>query len=207
MKLSELQVGKTYAVIPTWTAINTAYVHYKDINNIGRRDVTKVTVVSLDKYVYEEDSRYCWSEDVSKFKTAPKNSKTSLGLLVQTSPENDNAGRTSFGVVRLSEIVADWDVLEPLWLAKEEQQRQEQLKEKLRQEEIQRKRDNARLHAERAQVNLPNTLKKLLNGTLYGNVSLDYNSYSDNPNATVTLSLRDMERLIELVYDTNEEVA
>jgi hypothetical protein len=64
------------------------------------------------------------------------------------------------------------------------------------------------LHAERAQVNLPNTLKKLLGGHLYGNVSVNYSSYSNDPNAEVTLSLRDMERLIERAFDNeSEEVA
>ena len=202
MKLSALQADTEYAVVIGWTQMhNNAY--YKELTNIDRRDVVKATLVSLDKYEYTVDNRYHNSEDKDSFTRAPKNAKTNLGVLFRAT---DNSGVVRYFVSRLSEVIVEWSVLEPLWVAKEELQRQEQLKEKQRQEEVQRKRDNARLHAERAQTNLPITLKKVL-GNLYKTVEVNYSSYSDDPSPTVTLSLRDIERLIELAYDNNEEVA
>jgi hypothetical protein len=202
MKLSELQVDTEYAVVIGWTPMHNN-PQYKDFTRIDRRDVTKATLVSIDKYEYTVDNRYHNSEDKDSFNRAPKNAKTNLGVLLRAT---DTSGVVRYFVSRLSEVIVEWSVLEPLWLAKEELQRQEQLKEKQRQEEVQRIRDNARLHAERAQTNLPITLKKVL-GNLYSNVEVNYSTYSDNPSPTVTLSLRDIERLIELAYDNQEEVA
>lgn len=202
MKLSALQVDTEYAVVLGWTSMhNNPY--YKDLATIGRRDVAKAVLVSTDKYEYAGDNRYSHNQDKTVFNLAPKNAKSNIGVLMRITDSN---GVDFYMVSRLSEIVVEWSVLEPLWVAKEELERQEQLKEKQRQAEINRKRDNARLHAERAQTNLPVTLKKLL-VTLNGNVEVSYSSYSDNPSPTVTISLRDIERLIELAFDNQEEVA
>lgn len=202
MKLSALQVNTEYAVVMGWTYMhNNAY--YKDFANIGRRDVVKATLLSTDKYEYTSDNRYQHSTDISAFNPAPKNAKSNLGVLLSATDSN---GTVFYFVSRLSEVIVEWSVLEPLWVAKEELERQEKLKEQQRQAELNRKRDNARLHAERAQTNLPITLKKLL-GTLNGNIEVNYSTYSDNPSPTVTISLRDIERLIEVAYDNQEEVA
>jgi len=202
MKLSALQADTQYAVVMGWTSMHNNH-YYNDLKNIGRRDVVQATLVSTDKYQYTNDSRYNMSEDKGAFTLAPKNAKSNLGVLLSAT---DNSGVVRYFVSRLSEVIVEWSVLEPLWLAKEEEERIQQLKQQRLQEELTRKRDNARLHAERAQTNLPNTLKKLL-VTLNGNVEVSYSSYSDNPNPTVTLALRDIERLIELAYDNQEEVA
>jgi len=63
-------------------------------------------------------------------------------------------------------------------------------------------------HAERARLTMPNTIKSLLGGKLYDEVNIEIPYFtSDNANARVSITLRDMERLIELVYDKKEEVA
>jgi hypothetical protein len=202
MKLSELQVDKEYAIATGWTSMHNS-PNWWDFKNIDRRDVWKVTLLSLEKYKYTGDSRYTHDENKEKFEKAPKNAKSNIGVLVR---HTDNQGVVRYIVTRLSEVIVEWSVIEPIWAEQEALKLQEQLKEKQRHEEIQRKRDNARLHAERAQTNLPVTLKKVL-GNLYSNVEVNYSTYSDNPSPTVTLSLRDIERLIELAYDNQEEVA
>jgi hypothetical protein len=202
MKLSALQADTEYAVVIGWTSMNHN-PYYNDLNNISRRDVTKATLVSTDKYQYVQDTRYNMSEDKGAFTLAPKNAKSNLGVLLRAT---DTGGVVRYFVSRISEVIVEWSALEPVWVAKEEAERLESLKRERLQQELNRKRDNARLHAERAQTNLPNTLKKLL-VTLNGNVEVSYSSYSDNPSPTVTLSLRDIERLIELAFDNQEEVA
>jgi hypothetical protein len=54
---------------------------------------------------------------------------------------------------------------------------------------------------------MPNTIKSLLGGKLFDDVNIEVPYYSDSAHARVSITLRDMERLIELVYDKKEEVA
>ncbi len=206
MKLSDIQVGKEYAVTQNYQPINNNN-YYADIKNITRRDVLRVTVVNKEKHVYRKAQRGVTSTDITEFELAPKNAKTNIGILVLL--KNTTTLEDYYMVVRVSEILVDWSVIEPLWLAIEAEQAKQKRIAEQQEEERQRKINNARLNAERARDNLPNTVKRLLGGTLYGEIRVDFNVYSDNitNGAQVYLSLRDMERLLELVYDKTEEVA
>lgn len=201
MKLSEVHIGKEYAVTPHYVSV-TANADFLDITKVTRHEVVKVTIESKDKYLYENEGKS--SLLIEEFNLAPKNSRINIGILVSIS----KVGEKHYYVIRLSNVLHDWAVLEPIWLAKEEEERKQRALAEQQEVELRKKRDNARAHAERATINLPNTLKKLLGGHLYGNVRVEYSSYSTDPSAEVTLSLRDMERLIERAFDNeSEEVA
>lgn len=201
MKLSEIEVGKEYAVTHHFTS-TVGNKDLLDITKVTRHDVDKATVESKDKYNYvKEGSLTVLKEELT---VAPKSAKVNIGILVSFTRQ----GEKHYTVVRISNVLHEWNHLEPLWLAKEEEERKLRAIAEQQELELRKKRDNARLHAERAQVNLPNTLKKLLGGHLYGNVTINYSSYSTEPNAEVTLTLKDMERLIERAFDNeSEEVA
>jgi hypothetical protein len=201
MKLSEIEVGKEYAITHHFTS-TVGNKDLLDITKVARHDVDRATVESKDKYNYaKEGSLTLLKEELT---VAPKSAKVNVGMLVSFTRQ----GEKHYTVVRISNVLHEWNHLEPLWLAKEEEERKLRAIAEQQELELRKKRDNARLHAERAQVNLPNTLKKLLGGHLYGNVKVDYSTYSNDPSAEVTLSLRDMERLIERAFDNeSEEVA
>jgi hypothetical protein len=201
MKLSEIEVGKEYAITHHFTS-TVGNKDLLDITKVTRHDVDKATVESKDKYNYaKEGSLTLLKEELT---VAPKSAKVNIGILVSFTRQ----GEKHYTVVRISNVLHEWNHLEPLWLAKEEEERKLRAIAEQQELELRKKRDNARLHAERAQVNLPNTLKKLLGGHLYGNVTINYSSYSTDPNAEVTLTLKDMERLIERAFDNeSEEVA
>jgi hypothetical protein len=201
MKLSEIEVGKEYAITHHFTS-TVGNKDLLDITKVTRHDVDKATVESKDKYNYvKEGSLTVLKEELT---VAPKSAKVNIGILVSFTRQ----GEKHYTVVRISNVLHEWNHLEPLWLAKEEEERKLRAIAEQQELELRKKRDNARLHAERAQVNLPNTLKKLLGGHLYGNVTINYSSYSTDPNAEVTLTLKDMERLIERAFDNeSEEVA
>jgi hypothetical protein len=200
MKLSEIEVGKEYAVTHHFTS-TIGNKDLLDITKVSRHDVDKATVESKDKYNYVKEGSLTLLKE--EFTVAPKSAKVNIGLLVSF----ERQGEKQYTVVRISNVLHEWNHLEPIWLAREEEERKARAIAETKELELRKKRDNARLHAERAQVNLPNTLKKLLGGHLYGNVSINYSTYSTDPNAEVTLSLKDMERLIERAFDNSEEVA
>jgi hypothetical protein len=201
MKLSEIEVGKEYAVTHHFTS-TVGNKDLLDITKVTRPDVDKATVESKDKYNYvKEGSLTVLKEELT---VAPKSAKVNIGILVSFTRQ----GEKHYTVVRISNVLHEWNHLEPLWLAQEEEERKRRAIAEQQEVELRKKRDNARLHAERAQVNLPSTLKKLLGGHLYGNVTINYSTYSNDPSAEVTLSLKDMERLIERAFDNeSEEVA
>ena len=205
MKLSEIEVGKEYAVTHRYTSI-TSNKDLLDISKVTRHDVDKVTLESKDKYNYVKEGALTLLKE--EFTLAPKSAKVNIGVLVSITRSTTNGNEKHYSVIRLSNVLHEWSLLEPVWLAKEEEERKQRAIAEQKEAELRKKRDNARAHAERATINLPNTLKKLLGGHLYGNVRVEYSSYSTDPSAEVTLSLRDMERLIERAFDNeSEEVA
>ena len=201
MKLSEIEVGKEYAVTHHYTS-TVGNKDLLDISKVTRHDVDKVTVESKDKYNYVKEGALTLLKE--ELKVAPKSATINIGILVSFTRQ----GEKHYSVIRISNVLHEWSLLEPIWVAQEEEERKRRALAEQQEAELRKKRDNARAHAERASINLPNTLKKLLGGHLYGNVKVDYSSYSNDPSAEVTLSLRDMERLIERAFDgESEEVA
>ena len=54
MKLSELEVGKKYAVVPSWTYNNKSA---RQVDRVRKDDVLEAELISKDKYEYEPSYR------------------------------------------------------------------------------------------------------------------------------------------------------
>lgn len=197
MKLSELSIGETYAVFNDGSRVRKDIV----LTNIAKRDVWSAKLLSLDKYVWRDKRPDLVKEDVA---TLASPLDKHVGLLFEIQDDNQ---KTYYYVARISSVISSINKLEAIWkVEKEAEQAREKIEEEKREAERKRKK-LATEHAERSSLTLPNTLKSLLGGKLYADVKIEVPYYSDLPIATVNLSLRDMERLIELIYDKKEEVA
>jgi hypothetical protein len=199
MKLSELEVGVEYAIHNSFRFTKRSGV---DVNNVQKHDVWKAKLVSKDKY-YWKDTRP--SKEEADFSPAPKKEVKGVGLLFTITDDN---GETFYYVSRLASIVARHAVVELVWTHKEEEQKRLRAEEEAREQIARAKKKQVQEHAERARLTMPNTIKSLLGGKLYDEVNIEIPYFSsDNAHARVSITLRDMERLIELVYDKKEEVA
>ena len=192
MKHSELEVGVEYVIYNSFTYTKR---YQSDINNVSKHNVYKAKLVSKDKYFWN-DLRP--SKQESDFNPAPKNATKGIGLLFTIQDDN---GETFFYVTRLASVIARFDVIEAIWTAKEAEEKRLQAEREEAERIARAKKKQAQEHAERAKLTLPNTLKSILGGRLFGDVNIEVPYYSDNSHAVVSVSLRDMERLIELVYD------
>ena len=105
MKLSEVVVGKEYAVVPSW---GYASRDSRDIDKVRENDVVKATIISLDKYEYEASQR---SQDPSTFKKAQAGNR-SIGILAKAT---DTSSKDVYWTSRLADVVALWSDLEPKW--------------------------------------------------------------------------------------------
>lgn len=198
MKHSELEVGVDYAIINQF--------HYTkrnpiDINNLQRHGVWKAKLVSKDKY-YWNDIRP--SKVEADFSPAPSKQTKGVGLLFTI--EDDNK-EVFYYVTRLASVVASYNSVQNVWVAREAEEKRLQAEREEAEKVARAKKKQAQEHAERAKLTMPNTLKSLLAGKLFDEVNIEVPYYSDTVGARITIGLRDMERLIELVYDKKEEVA
>lgn len=188
MKLSELSVGKEYAVVPSWTYSSR---NARDLNNVRENDVVKATLVELTKYNYEPSQR---RHDPAGF-TKANAGERSVGVLVKATDSN---GTDIYWTSRLADILAEYSTLEPKWAnAKAEQERKER-------EELER-RERERLHAEQVRAEVERSRNSILDSAkeLLGsnnNVHVDTNGYGNELTAQVTFSIKDFERLLELAY-------
>ena len=198
MKLSELEVGVEYAIYNSFTYTKRNSI---DINNVQKHNVWKAKLVSTDKY-YWKDSRP--SKEEADFSPAPKKEVKGVGLLFTITDDN---GETFYYVTRLASIVARHDVLQGVWNAREAEEAKRRAEQEALEKVAREKKRQAQEHAERAKLTMANTIKSLLAGKLFDEVNIEVPYYSDSNGARITLGLRDMERLIELVYDKKEEVA
>jgi hypothetical protein len=198
MKLSELEAGVEYAIFNSFTYTKR---NNTDINNLQRHQVWKAKLVSTDKY-YWKDSRP--SKEEADFSPAPKKETKGVGLLFTI---NDDNGETFYYVTRLASVIARHDVVQGVWNAREAEEKRLREEQEAQEKIIREKKRQAKEHAERAKLTMPNTIKSLLGGKLFDEVVIEVPYYSDSQNAKVSIALRDMERLIELVYDKKEEVA
>ena len=96
MKLSELQVGNVYAVVPSWTYNSRSA---RDINNVRENDVMKAELISKDKYDYEPSYRKSSPTEFTK----AKDGERSVGVLVKAT---DNNGQDVYWTTRLADIIA-----------------------------------------------------------------------------------------------------
>ena len=208
MKTQDLNTNTEYIIIPSWTTVGK---DERDPNKINERYLIgnkafKGTLVSLTKYRYV----ICYSEDQmdSRFEIADKGER-SVGYLV-TATRN---GKVIYWVSRPQDIVGEAAEIEKRWeserQAKLEIENAKVLKEK--EEEARRDKENAYIN----QVGEPtrNSLEQLLRRKLR-----EYNARLDSTwvggdvqrrefSSIVTLSLRDLEALVELVGQLQDEVA
>jgi hypothetical protein len=198
MKLSELEVGVEYAINNSFTYTKRNAI---DVNNVQKHHVYKAKLVSKDKY-YWRDTRP--SKEQSEFAPAPKNETKGVGLLFTI---NDDNGETFYYVTRLASVIARFEVVKSVWNAREAEEKRLRAEQEAQEAIIRAKKKQVQEHAERAKLTMPNTIKSILGGKLFDEVNIEVPYYSDSTNARVSIALRDMERLIELVYDKKEEVA
>lgn len=198
MKLSELEAGVEYAIYNSFTFTKRNAV---DINNVQKHNIYKAKLVSKDKY-YWKDIRPSLTE--ADFSPAPKKETKGVGLLFTIQDDN---GQTFYYVTRLASIVARHAVVELAWTHKELEEKRIRAEHEAQEAIMRAKKKQIQEHAERAKLTMPNTIKSLLGGKLFDEVNIEVPYYSESAHARVSITLRDMERLIELVYDKKEEVA
>jgi len=188
MKLSEIKLNGEYAIVPSWTYNSKSS---REIDKVRENDVVKATVISLEKYEYEPSNR---KDNPTSFRKAEAGNR-SVGILVKAI---DNSGAEFYWTSRLADVVAEWSVLEPKWnslkskeeaerLAREEAQRKERELRKKVEEEVERSR-NSVIATSKELLGEQTTVEVTSNG--YG---LDYK-------ASVNLSLREFELLVEMAF-------
>lgn len=191
MKLSEIKLNGEYAIVPSWTYNNKGA---RDVDTVRENDVVKSTVVSLDKYEYEPSNR----KDSPNFIKA-QSSNRSVGVIVKAVDTN---GKEYYWTSRLADVVAEWSVLEPKW----NNAKSKEDAERIAREEAQRKERDLRRQVEeeveRSRVSVVATSKDLLGeGTT---VEVTTNGYGLDYKASVNLSLREFELLIEMAFAGKE---
>jgi hypothetical protein len=198
MKLSELEAGVEYAILNSFTYTKRNAV---DLNHVQKHNIYKAKLVSKDKY-YWKDTRP--SKEEADFSPAPKKEVKGVGLLFTITDDN---GETFYYVTRVASVVARYAVVELVWTHKELEEKRVRAEQEAQEAIVRAKKKQIQEHAERAKLTMPNTIKSLLGGKVFDDVNIEVPYYSDSAHARVSITLRDMERLIELVYDKKEEVA
>jgi hypothetical protein len=199
MKLSEIKVDTEYAVLPQYQDVKGCF---NDINTIANTRVMNATVVSLDVYEYDPSNR---NPDPAHFKLAvPQKKKSGRALLVKS--KDMYSDDVYYHTVQLKQILVEWSVLIPIWNESKRLEEERKAKAEAERKVLEDKKTRARAHAERAQHSLPKTVKSLV-GARCGDVTVEFQSYSNDPNATITMRLTDFEILLEQLYEKKEEVA
>jgi hypothetical protein len=195
MKLSELNVGTDYAVIPSWTYTSRGA---RDVATVRENDVVKATLVSKDKYEYEASHRKGSATEFTKAQSGNR----SVGVIVKATDSN---GNEIFWTSRLADIVAPYAQLEPKWAqAKSEEQKREE-EERLRRQKAEQIQAVARAQVQNSRNSIIASCKELLGANC--EVNVDTNGYGETTKATVTITLTEFERLIEIAYEGKASVA
>jgi hypothetical protein len=202
MKFSELSVGSDYAVIPSWQYSSR---HKKDPNQVGRSDVMKAKLFSLQKYEYKVHRAY--THDDSGFVKANQGERA-VGYLVVG---KDN-GQDFYWLARPQDIVALYATLEPRW--SEEERREQELRKQaeLEQQRREEERRIAQANKERMETSLRETLAGIL-GTRVNPQTVQFDTTNVRVNndyktvAVVQLELSLIETLIEKVLEAKDLVA
>lgn len=186
MKLSELNVGTEYAVVPHWTYSNR---DARNPDSVQENDVVKAILLSKEKYVYDSGNKY---SDTNSFELAEAGNR-SVGVIVKASD------RELYWTTRLSDVVAPHADLEPRW-AKEKQEREDKEREENeRRARAEQKANEVRERVRSARNSVIATTKELLGEKC--EVSVDTNGYGEQVKAQVTMGLDEYERLIEMAYE------
>ena len=188
MKLSEIKLNGDYAIVPSWTYNNKGS---RDVSTVRENDVVKATVISLDKYEYEPSNRKQSSADFTKAQAGNR----SVGILVKAT---DNNNTDFYWTSRLADVVEEWSVLEPKWKAKQSAEDDERKKREEQANKEREIRKQVEEEVERSRNSVITTAKELLGvGT---SVEVNTNGYGLDYKATVSVSLKEFEQLIEMAY-------
>ena len=190
MKLSELEIGKEYAVIPSWTYNSRSA---RDINLVAENDVLKATLISKRKYLYEAQKR---SHSDTEFQLAPDGER-SVGVLVSATNPNDNT--TIYWTTRLADIIAIYADLEPRWQQEKLDYQKREAEEEIKRQKIQAHETKIQAEMERSRSSVQATARELLGQN--AEVSVDTQGYQFDRKVVVTITLAEFEKLIELSYE------
>lgn len=194
MKLSEIVVGKEYAVVPSWTYNSKSA---RDVTRVNQDDVVKATLMSKDKYEYEPSYRKSSIADFTKAKEGNR----SVGVVVKGV---DNNGSEVYWTTRLADIVAVYSDLEPKWKAQQAEQEAREREQNEKRERIQKHREKIYAEVERSKGSITATLKELLGDNTFVNV--DTTGYELDMKGVVTISLTEFEKLVELSYAGKDNI-
>mgnify|MGYP006295294305 CR=1 FL=1 len=192
MKLSELVIGKEYAIVPSW---EYASKQQRDVANVRPNDVVKGELISLDKYDYQPSLRPTTPDNF----TLAKAGERSVGVLVKGTLSD---GQEHYWTSRLADILAEYSSLEPRWAQEKLDQEKAEREENERRDRAQRHQQNVYAEVERCRNSVIQTVKDLLgNGN---DVEVSYTGYGETTRGVVSLSLNEFEKLIELAYTGKE---
>lgn len=191
MKLSEIKLNGEYAIVPSWTYNSKSS---RDIDQVRENDVVKATVVSLEKYEYEPSNR----KGSPNF-TRAQSGNRSVGILVKATDTN---GSDFYWTSRLADVVAEWSALEPKWNSQKSKEEEERLKREEAQRKERELRNAVEAEVERSRNSVVATSKELLGEQT--TVEVTTNGYGLDYKASVNLSLKEFELLVEMAFAGKE---
>jgi hypothetical protein len=207
MKFTELKVGTTYAVIPSW---DYSSADKKNPDTVQRRSIAKAELVSLDKYQYEVFRSD--TVDNPQFKPAPKGSRA-VGYLVRSL---DWAGSVPdhyvYWLARPQDIVAEYTTLESRWAKEEAEEARQKAEYEARRAEEERIEREAHAYAERIVTSCTEVLTSILGDRIKnvrGEVTRKRDAVTGSyiPCAEFTIDGRTMQYLAEKILEAQDMVA
>jgi hypothetical protein len=207
MKFTELTVGKTYAVIPSW---DYSSADKKNADKVQRRSVAKAKLISLDKYQYEVFRSD--TEDNAQFKPAPKGSRTVGYLVASNDWSGDVVDKYVYWLARPQDIVAEYSSLESRWATEEAEEARKKKEFEARREEEERIEREAHAYAQRVLDSCTEVLVSILGDRIknvQSNVSRKRDVTTGNyiPCAEFTIEGRTMQYLVEKILEAQDRVA
>lgn len=207
MKFTELTVGKTYAVIPSW---DYSSADKKNADTVQRRSVAKAKLISLDKYQYEVFRSD--TEDNAQFKPAPKGSRAVGYLVASNDWSGDVVDKYVYWLARPQDIVAEYSSLESRWATEEAEEERKKKEFEARREEEERIEREAHAYAQRVLDSCTEVLVSILGDRIknvQSNVSRKRDVTTGNyiPCAEFTIEGRTMQYLVEKILEAQDRVA
>jgi hypothetical protein len=189
MKLSLLNVGTRYAVVPSWGYNNASA---RDVTKVRENDVVNAELISIDKYDYKPSSQYA---DLTSF-TLAKQGERSVGVIMK-----GNDGQKDFyWTARLADIVEEWDKLTPVWNARNAEQAEQERLEKERRAKGDAIQKKAEEYVERLKAVVPQTISEIV-GKRCGLVNVEVQGYRESSVPVATINLADLETLLEYAFE------
>ena len=195
MKLSELNIGTHYAVVPSWTYSSRSA---RDVNSVRQNDVVKAELISKDKYNYEPSNR---KDNPANFTKAPAGER-SVGVLVKGT---DNNGVDVYWTSRLADIIAVYSDLEPKWNAQKSAEEQLEAEANRKRAIVSDHKAKVNAEIERSRNSVITTAKELLGDN--SKVEVSTNGYDLDYRAVVNVSLEEFQQLVEMAYQGKEVYA